>query len=176
MGYMFLTGKSGAGKTTWLLGEVGRARAAGHTVVGIITPPIFGKKDKLGIEAWLLPTDERFNLANVQPRVAQPTAPTRPDADLAWRFDDTAVQRINDHLQTLAFPAAQSPETLLVIDEIGPLELLKGAGFTAALDLLDKQVYEQAIVVIRPSLIELAQQRWPGSEVRTASTAGRLVL
>jgi len=171
VGYIFLTGNRGAGKTTWLGEEVRRRRAAGQETVGIIAPAIFGKKDKLGIEAWLLPTDERFNLASVQPRIPsqahpsqQPCQPLRPDADLTWRFDDAAVQRVNAHLQTIA--AASSPKALLVIDEIGPLELCRQAGFTAALELLDKRIYEQAIVVIRPSLVGQAQQRWPGSEIK----------
>ena len=50
---------------------------------------------------------------------------------------------------------------LLVIDEIGPLELLHGEGWTAALPLLNSPVYRVGLVVIRPELVETACRQLP---------------
>jgi hypothetical protein len=42
----------------------------------------------------------------------------------------------------------------LVIDEIGPLELLDGRGWVTALDVLRSRAYGGALVVCRPGLLE----------------------
>jgi len=58
---------------------------------------------------------------------------------------------------------------LLLIDEIGPLELLRGEGLTAGIDRLDGNSYKIACVVIRPSLIPSALHRWPHAKVVSGS-------
>jgi len=58
------------------------------------------------------------------------------------------------------FPVPDSSNPVLLIDEIGPLELVSNKGFIAALELLDAVIYPDALVVIRSSLIEIACSRW----------------
>ena len=56
-------------------------------------------------------------------------------------------------------------EDVIIIDELGPLELEDGYGFQEALHLLDEGRYRTAFVVVRPALLPLAQLRWSNSQV-----------
>ena len=131
--------------------------------VGVITPAVFEAGEKTGIEAWLLSgqleTAERILLAR-----RRDLAESIPDGDtgLGWVFDQGAINRVNAHLAILREKDASVPATL-VIDELGPLELIHGKGFTAALELLDVAVFQEVKAVVRPALIERAKKRWKDS-------------
>ena len=55
-------------------------------------------------------------------------------------------------------------EDVIIIDELGPLELEEGYGYQQALHLLDEGRYRKAVVVVRPSLLPLARVRWPAAQ------------
>lgn len=55
---------------------------------------------------------------------------------------------------------------LLVIDELGPLELLRGGGLAQALALLERgpsERFPNALVIIRDSLLDAARERFEGT-------------
>jgi nucleoside-triphosphatase THEP1 len=59
---------------------------------------------------------------------------------------------------------AQSvPCQLLIVDEIGPLELERGEGWSVALDVLRMGRFELALAVVRPELVHKVQLRLPAS-------------
>lgn len=146
-----LTGGRGAGKTRWCEALAREARAAGLAVGGLLSPPVLAGGEKSGIDLLDLVTGERRRLA----------VRARPDlpgtAGLGWRFDPEALAAGN-----AAF-ARTGPCDLLFADELGPLELGRGSGFTAAFDLLDTRRFGLAIVVVRPALVDAARARWPGA-------------
>jgi nucleoside-triphosphatase len=76
-----------------------------------------------------------------------------------WQLDESVVDWGNEILAELR------DEEIIVIDELGPLELEEGYGYQEALRLLDEGRYHKALVVIRPSLVTLARLRWPGALV-----------
>jgi len=128
------------------------------TAVGFVSPGRFENGVKTGIEALLLPSHERFLLAEPTERVTPPTSPTQ---GLAWAFNPQSVEKVNAHLRSLAdLVRGRYAGRTLVIDEIGPLEFHHGQGLKAALELLDQAAYANALVVIRPSLLAQAQARW----------------
>ncbi len=59
---------------------------------------------------------------------------------------------------TMALRSA-TPCDLLVIDELGPLELLRGQGWKLGLDVLRAGSYRLALVSIRPALLSRFQER-----------------
>ena len=63
-------------------------------------------------------------------------------------------------------------ERRILIDEVGPLELLRGEGWQGALRLVDDGSYDEAIVVVRPALIGVARQRWPWAQIVTVAEGG----
>ena len=102
-------------------------------------------------------------------------------AKLGWAIDDAAIDQVNAHFCTLCAQAkdcmlpedikratgitVQAPKHpgLLVIDELGPLELLKNGGLTSAMDVLSQgpsPLCAHALIVVRESLCDTAAQRF----------------
>jgi len=53
----------------------------------------------------------------------------------------------------------------LIVDELGPLEFEREEGWIAGVSAVDSGEYQAALVVIRPSLLMMASQRWKVSRV-----------
>jgi len=63
--------------------------------------------------------------------------------------------------------ASLPPCDLLVIDEIGPLELELGQGLTSALDALRHAAYRLALVTLRPTLVNAVAAHLGGLRMST---------
>ncbi len=141
-----------------------------------------GRFEKLGIDNVLLPQHERIAFAR-RGDLAKEEGAHRPEsqsarAGLAWEIDDGAVARVNAHFAYLAEeetsasakPGAgttgtEAGKSLLVIDELGRLELLRGEGLVEAMRLLEagpSQRFPHALVVVRESLLEDAHAIFDG--------------
>ena len=153
-----LTGDIRSGKTTWLEAGVRELEAAGVPVRGVLAPGVWRDGKKVGIENVLLPSHERVLLAT--------PAEEGCSTGLGWDFDANALARVDAHLTELAATSGDMRPGLLVIDEIGPLELRRGEGLTAALELLDAgptPAWPHALVVVRATLAEDARTRFAQS-------------
>ena len=71
---------------------------------------------------------------------------------------------------------AAEPCDLLVIDELGPLEIERGEGWSKAFDVLRRANYALAVVVVRPQLVTKAQLKLPpcATTVLTTTPENRL--
>jgi nucleoside-triphosphatase len=150
-----LSAASGAGKTTWCLEFVLQSHKQGLIVSGLLSPAVFNGGQKNGIDLLDLATQERRRLA------FRPSS-NQGETGLvtgAWCLDRDTLTWGNQCLRK------QDDADILVMDEIGPLEFIHGKGLLAGLKLIDSGSYRLAIVTIRPSLLETAQQRWPHSQV-----------
>jgi nucleoside-triphosphatase THEP1 len=156
-----VTGESGAGKTSWCLELVRQARLLGLSPVGLISPAVFQEGAKVAIDLIEIATGERQRLATKTENRTSP--PTNGLTTLAWEFDPAVLAWGNGVLERL------SPATLLILDELGPLEILDGRGLTAGLRLVDQRRYQTACVVIRPRLLPAALERWPWGEALEVS-------
>lgn len=177
---LILTGQIRTGKTTWLRARVGALEAAGVACYGVTAPGVWdGRGRKVAIDNELLPGTRRVRLA----RAADPAEA----GGMAWDFDAAALACVNAHLAGLRggrphesgqrggrpagdMPREDSPHEdaspthaarpgLLVVDELGPLELRRGAGLTEALALLAEgptPAWPHALVVVRAGLAEEA--------------------
>lgn len=144
-----LTGGRGAGKTRWCEALAGAAPGAGLSVAGLLSPAVLVGGEKRAIDLLDLASGDRRPLA-------ERARPDRPGtAGLGWRFDPEALAAGNAALERI------EACDLLLVDELGPLELGRGSGFTAAFGLLDARRYGLAIVVVRPGLVAAAEVRWP---------------
>ena len=93
-------------------------------------------------------------------RLASLPAPGIPGtAGLGWRFEAETLSWGNQVIDR----AMQCD--LLVIDELGPLELRDNAGLYGAFAAIDARDYTLAVVVVRPELIPEALHRWPEAQV-----------
>lgn len=152
-----LTAPSGAGKTTFCGAVVQAARAVGWTTAGVLCPPVFEHDNKTGILVQNLRTDETRPLALLATLQVDPATFTAPLG--RWLFAPSALAWGNEML------ADSRPTDLLIVDELGPLELLHGAGWQNALTTLHQATYRLGIAVVRPSLIEAAQRVFPEANV-----------
>lgn len=137
---LVIGGGSGCGKTTLCARVAVLARAQGLAVAGVITHPRYAHSHKVGLDVEDLRTGARRPLAE---RTACADGPSTG----AWRF----------HAAGLAFGAralAQAtPCDILVVDELGPLELVRGEGWRNGVDVLAAGHYGLALAVVRPALL-----------------------
>lgn len=154
---LLITGERGAGKTRLCrdLVEAVRSLPGPPVVGGVLSLRVYEGEEQVGIQVVDLRTGRRRRLASL--RAAGEPAPS--EATKLWRFHEDALKWGNDAL------TASLPCDLLVVDEIGPLELEEGRGWAAGLSAVDSGAFTAAVVVVRPRLLPVALSRWPDAEV-----------
>ena len=138
---VLLTGESGCGKTTLCQRVVEWLKARGLDVAGVLTLPRFSNGEKIGMEVEDARTGQRCALAE-RAAIGEGTA------NLAWKFNPAGVEWGARILR------GATPCDVLVVDELGPLELIHNEGWVAAMDVLQARSYRDALVVVRPELLE----------------------
>lgn len=154
-GLRLVTGEQGAGKTTFcrVLVETVRQRRPDLSVAGILSLKVLVEGEEAAIEAVDLASGERRCLASRR----EPAATADGPATIRWQFEAAALAWGDAALRSA------TPCDLLVIDELGPLEWERDAGWAAGLAAVDGAAYRAAFVVVRPQLLERARRRWPQS-------------
>ncbi len=149
-----LSGESGCGKTTLCTRVVALARARGLAVAGVLAPPRLADGRKVGLDVEDLRTGQRRPLAE---------ACAEPCRSIVGSTDGPATENWHFHAAGLAWGIMvlrrATPCDLLVIDELGPLELIRGQGWMVGLDLLRAGRYRLALVVVRPELLARLKER-----------------
>jgi len=154
-GLQFVSGPFGSGKTNFCLALLERATKLGVSTGGLISPPVFRTEEKIGIDLLNVWSGEQRRLAN-RIRGNPEGVYTRK-----WQFDERVIGWGNHFL------AERFPCDLLFLDELGPVELERGEGLLEAVTILDERVYDNIVLVIRPSLLDAALERWPWGRLNT---------
>lgn len=147
-----ITGKIGAGKTYWLQSFLDDLDNKGIAYAGLLCPGVFANKEKVGIDAVLLPQKEVLHLAVRK-------SENSGGFSKRWNFDDAVLEKINQHFGQIA------KTEYLFVDELGPLELERGEGLTNAVEILKSGNFEKAYVVVRPHLVETAKKMFAKNSV-----------
>ncbi len=148
---IFVTGPRGSGKSSRCAEFAVLANAYGISTGGLLSIPVFDSGIKIAIE-----------LLDVSTGTARRFAWRHGfgEADVGrWKLEDGALTWANAVLRG----AARS--TLLLVDELGPMELLRGEGLVEGVMALDEGGYRLALAVVRPELIHRALARWPHGRV-----------
>lgn len=153
---VIVSGPTGSGMTIWCVDLAQEARAYGISHAGLISPSVYAGSKKVGLDLFDLSTRERRRLANLRANLPSNYIGRK------WDLDEDTLQWGNQILEKIQHIP------LLIIDELGPLELVEHKGLTHGIQLLDAQDYQLACVVIRPSLLSTALERWPWAETITA--------
>ena len=193
----FLTGDIQSGKTRWLDRVLDDLRAADIGTAGVLAPGVWRdhgptaspRYEKLGLDNILLPQRERIPFARRDDLAKREGTfdenSQAAHAQLHWAIDDAAIARVNAHFDELARGVSDgNAPSLLVIDELGRLELLRGEGLDSALQLLDAgatSTYPHALVIVRTDLLEQAFARfaaapWGGLRAIHADDEGQRAL
>jgi nucleoside-triphosphatase THEP1 len=153
---ILLTGARGIGKSTVCQRLVALWRERGGVPAGLITRTV-------GPERYLVDvaTGEERLLAAEDTALAGPRRGKFSFSEEALVWGNEVVRR-----------AVAGPADLVLLDEVGPLELVKGAGFLPALEaLLGSE--QDALVVVRPGLLEQVQAMATGRTMRVAEVTVR---
>jgi nucleoside-triphosphatase len=141
---LLITGESGSGKTTFCTAMVQMARESGWDAAGLLSLAEFEGSVKRRIRVEDLRSGETRLMASDQ---------RQTENDLVfgkWFFVRKTLIWGNDVLR------ASIPCDLLVVDELGPLELRLSQGWMSALEVIRSDKYKLALVVIRPELVKTA--------------------
>lgn len=178
---LVLTGDVQIGKTRWLQAQIQQLQDAGVPVSGVLAPGDWverpegqlgtaadrgmageGRYEKLGINNLLLPEGRLISFARRRDLSrADGTENANSQsarAQLGWDISDAAIGQVNAHFDDLATRTADRPG-LLVVDELGRLELMRGEGLTSALAMLEGgpgPLAQHALIVVREGLLDLA--------------------
>jgi nucleoside-triphosphatase THEP1 len=142
---ILLTGERQIGKTTALSSAVELLRGAGVTVTGLLTRRA-GPHDLVVAE---LHTGSSYPLTD-------PYHEASSSQTANFVMNEAAFARSSSALMT------SFPTQVFVLDEIGPLELRHRRGWVGGLDLLKREAYTLAIIVVRPELLGQAISELPG--------------
>jgi nucleoside-triphosphatase THEP1 len=168
---ILLTGRRGVGKTTVCQAVAELARRRGYWPGGVITPALYAYPEpfdftqdrqsrracpadwelgignweltKVGFEAMDVGSGERWPLAHTDQKMGGPRVGP-------YSFDPAALARALRVLRR----AISAGCDLLMVDEIGPLELGQGKGFAPILDLLPVEGPTHTLIVVRPALLD----------------------
>jgi nucleoside-triphosphatase THEP1 len=149
---ILVSGPSGSGKTHWCQALAERANLLGIHVDGLVSPAVFKGDLKVGID-----------LLNLESGVEKDLAVRRGEIGgghntLDWHFNDETLDWGNKILEELR------DCQFLILDELGPLELVRGVGLTNGIAVITARQYRLACVVVRPALLDNAQILWPWGE------------
>lgn len=177
-----LTGEVQIGKTRWLESLVAELGAFGVPCAGVLAPgqwvPSTGPHadangfEKLGIDNVLLPGGERVpfarrgDLARADGTFDEESQAAK--AELAWHIDDAAIDCVNAHFDEITAHASAVAPGLLIVDELGRLEIWRNGGLTSAVALLAQgptAAFPHALAVVRDYLLDdteaLLAPAWP---------------
>jgi nucleoside-triphosphatase len=139
-----LVGPVGVGKTTVAERVAGLARTHGLVCGGLLAPAVFDScGQKVGIWGVDLLTGEGLTLARVDRDLGGPTIGP-------YSFDAAALTWAIDVIKREAGEC-----DLLVVDEIGRLELEEGCGLAPVLPALRARRDGRSLVLVRDSLLDL---------------------
>jgi len=163
-----LTGERGSGKTMVCAEVAADARARGLDVAGILTgrsgPEPGDPRQVVDLrsgESRPFGTQAPHDDAGARPKVRPPraaaarvpgavaTAGTNSDPlTPGWEYESEAFAWANEVL------SSATPCDLLIVDEVGPLELQGGRGWAQAIEVLRARDFGAALVVCRPGLLD----------------------
>lgn len=141
--YYVLTGERNAGKSLVCTELAAEARGRGLDVAGIMTarsgPELHAAREVIDLRT------------GASKRFGAPLATGTDSLTPSWEYEADVFAWATEVLSTA------TPCDLLIVDEIGPLELVGGRGWVHALDVLRNKDFGAALVVCRPSLQDQLQ-------------------
>jgi len=154
---VLLTGERQVGKTTVCKRVAELARELGYDPAGVLTPVVLDKDGFPAIRYALMVSDGQQRL------LAQANSDLGGPRTSRYSFDAAAFSWVIGRLRA----AISQGCDLLIVDEIGPLELEQGRGLAPLLFDLSAGKLPPLLVVVRPELLGQLQERLAGIPFRT---------
>jgi nucleoside-triphosphatase THEP1 len=152
-----LTGERQVGKTTVCRRVAELARGLGYDPAGLLTPALVGEEGlPVAYHAQMVSDGEQRLLARAKGDLDGPRTGR-------YSFDADVFSWVMEGLRR----AISQGCDLLIVDEIGPLELEQGRGLAPILPDLFTEGHPPLLLVVRPELIVQLQKRLPAIPFRT---------
>ena len=151
---LLVVGEPGSGKTSWCSEYVNQRRKSGSAIGGILSPAIQKQGQRVGSNALDLLTGEEVPFARLSRYRYLKEGEKVGDYTISRDGISFACGAIEQ--------AVESRCDLVVIDEVGPLEL-QGNGLMPAVELALASTIN-VLVVVRSSLREALQKHFPDYE------------
>lgn len=151
---LLVVGEPRSGKTSWCREYIDRRRKSGSSIGGVLSPAVEKQGQRVGSNAVDLLTGKEVPFARLLPYRSFKGGEVVGDYTISRHgisFACSAIKR-----------AVESRCDLVVIDEVGPLEL-GGKGLMAAAELALASPLN-VLMVVRSSLKEALQRRFPEYE------------
>lgn len=142
-----ITGERHSGKTTFVAELAGKLKNKGKAITGFVAPGKFENNRRSEFNIRSLKTGEEMLLCSVHLSGGEETG--------SFRFT-TEGQQFG---KSLLLPENIADSEIVVIDEIGPLEM-KGQGWAFSIDLLLERPDLTHLWVVRQSLVEEVISKW----------------
>lgn len=142
---ILVSGWRQAGKTTVLLAVREAAIRAGLSAGGFLSVARFEDGVKTGIDLLDAASGEMIPLATVGGEGAIRTG--------YYTFNPQALDA------GLRYAVSGAQADVFIVDELGPLELLRGEGWAAVIPVIAARAFGVAFVVVRPELLDLLRER-----------------
>lgn len=159
-----LVGERGSGKTSLILDLLQNLQNQDLQIAGIISPGIFEGDRKIAIEMIELKSRQGRLLAVL--RNENETGVQFGD----WSFFEETLNWANQRLQAI------SSCDILILDEIGPLELDFNQGLQQGLNKMVAGEYKLGLVSLRPKCTESIQHFFPQVELFFLDALGQQVI
>jgi len=162
---ILLTGERQAGKTTVCRRVAALARELGYNPAGVLTPAVLGQ-DGLpvayhaqmvsdGEQRFLAWADSDLEKETLNPETRNRKPSTGGPRAGRYSFDADVLSWVIGRLQE----AISQGCDLLIVDEIGPLELEQGRGLAPILSNLSGERLPPLLLVVRPELVAQLRRR-----------------
>jgi nucleoside-triphosphatase THEP1 len=174
---VLLTGQRQVGKTTVCKQVAELARELGYDPAGLLSPALLDEDGlPLAYHALMVADGEQRLLAwansdlrkgNLQPETRNTKLSTGGPRTGRYSFDASVFSWVTERLQE----AISQGCDLLIVDEIGPLELEQGRGLAPLLSKLSADRLPPLLLVVRPELAGQLQKQLPNVPFRTFTVA-----
>lgn len=158
-----ITGDKNVGKTSFCQ-EIIKALKPEKKITGIISPGQYIDGKKIGILAVDISSQKQVLLAKNAPGW------DKNNLKKEWKINHEAIVWGNQVLEK------STPTEILVVDEIGILELEQNRGWMAIFPAMKSKKFLNAIIVIRPCLLIIAMDKWSVDEIIEISSTSNLDL
>jgi nucleoside-triphosphatase len=148
-----LSGAREIGKTTLIMRLLEQARRLKIQAAGVLSPAVYENGIKTGIDLIDVKTGIHKNLA-----ILRQAGEGGIFTD-HWTFLTESLNWGNEVL------GESTPCDLLIVDELGPIELEQTQGLQNGISAINSRKYRAAVVVIRPELLTAAIVIWPDSQL-----------
>jgi nucleoside-triphosphatase THEP1 len=148
-----ISGKKDVGKSFLCSNLVDELKNRDYSIAGISSPGKYVNNKKVGIFATNISNGDMIELATFSPGW-DPENLRRE-----WKINYDAIPWGNEVLKNI------NPCDVLIVDEIGFLELEKESGWSRVFQIVNECIFKISFIVVRPELLSPALSRWENANV-----------